>query len=113
MSNSPDMNEEQAQPEEQPALRALRERIARLEAENYRLQANEKLFLEQVRQQQSILDAIPNPVFFKDTGGRYTGCNVAFAAPLKMEPEEAIGKTARDLTSPGLADKTRQLEAAL
>ena len=46
---------------------------------------------------QEILDAIPNPVFYKDTKGVYIGCNKAFLAFLGRTPEELTGKTVFDV----------------
>ena len=46
---------------------------------------------------QEILDAIPNPVFYKDTVGVYIGCNKAFQAFLGRDPRELIGKTVFDV----------------
>jgi len=53
---------------------------------------------------QRIIDAIPAPVFFKDTAYRYLGCNEAFARDiLGREPADVAGKTVHDLASPELA----------
>jgi PAS domain S-box-containing protein len=46
---------------------------------------------------QEILDAIPSPVFYKDTQGAYIGCNKAFLAFLGRTPEELVGKTVFDV----------------
>jgi len=51
----------------------------------------------------SILDAIPAPVFYKDTLGRYLGCNGAFLAHLGRPLEDVIGKTVFDVWPPDLA----------
>jgi len=46
---------------------------------------------------QSLLDAIPAPVFYKDTAGVYRGCNRAFAdLVLGMPREEIVGHTVYD-----------------
>ncbi len=46
---------------------------------------------------QSLLDAIPNPVFYKDTSGIYRGCNRAFAdLVLGLPREQIVGHTAYD-----------------
>ncbi len=47
---------------------------------------------EQLHFQQALVDAIPNPVFYKDTDGRYLGCNDACARNLGMSKEEIVGK---------------------
>ena len=43
---------------------------------------------------QSVLDSVPQRVFWKDRQGHYLGCNRAFASDAGLTgPEEAIGKT--------------------
>ncbi len=42
---------------------------------------------------QEILDAIPNPVYYKDANGLYLGCNAAFKAFFGKTSEEIIGRT--------------------
>ncbi|MHB8810423.1 MAG: PAS domain-containing protein [Desulfobulbaceae bacterium] len=46
---------------------------------------------------QTLLDAIPNPVFFKDVRGRYLGCNTAFAEFFSVPRERIIGSTVHDI----------------
>ena len=46
---------------------------------------------------QTLIDAIPNPVFYKDIQGRYQGCNRAFEEQLGLTREQIIGKKACDL----------------
>ena len=47
---------------------------------------------------ETVLDTIPNPVFYKDREGRYQGCNLAFAEQITGLPKEAIvGCTLFDL----------------
>lgn len=42
----------------------------------------------------SVIDAIPDVIFFKDTNSKYIGCNKAFAEKIaESNKEEAIGKT--------------------
>lgn len=52
---------------------------------------------------QKLLDAIPNPVFYKDTRGRYQGCNRAFEKYIGRTRENLIGKTVFDLIDSDLA----------
>ncbi len=58
--------------------------------------AEEKL-MAQVDLVESLLAAIPNLVFYKDTEGRYLGCNDAFAAFYGLTKEELRGLHVRDL----------------
>ena len=54
---------------------------------------------------QSILDNIPQRVFWKDRNSTYLGCNRAFATDAGLNnPEEILGKKDFDLTWSGTAD---------
>ena len=52
-----------------------------------------------------LLEAIPNPVFYKNVEGEYTGCNKAFEDFLGMNREDIIGKTVNEIGPKELADK--------
>ena len=52
-----------------------------------------------------LIDAIPGPVFYKDTQSRYLGCNSAFEALIGRPTSELIGKTPYDITTRELADE--------
>ncbi len=58
---------------------------------------------------QTILDAIPAPIFFKDREGVYLGCNRAFTDYLGCPYERIVGHTVFDIAP---ADKARVYEAA-
>ncbi len=72
---------------------------------------------EKLRQQYDLLwatmDAIPNPVFYKNTLGQYTGCNRAFEEYMGLKKEEIIGKTVYDLAPPELAAKYNEKDQEL
>ncbi len=51
------------------------------------------LFLE------ALMDAIPNPIFYKDKDQHYVGCNAAFADFVGKSREEIIGKRSEELFS--------------
>ena len=71
-------------------LDSLRQKVAAL-SQNAGLGVNGSGF-------QSLLDAIPNPVFYKDTEGVYRGCNTSFAdAVLGVSRARIIGSTVYDL----------------
>jgi two-component system NtrC family sensor kinase len=53
--------------------------------------ASHNLFL------QEILDAIANPVFYKDTTGAYIGCNKSFQTFVGLDLKDMIGKTIADI----------------
>ncbi|HLO91785.1 MAG TPA: cache domain-containing protein [Lentimicrobium sp.] len=52
----------------------------------------------------SVMNSIPDMVFFKDTVGKYIGCNEAFAKYIGISEEELIGKTDHELFSKEAAD---------
>ncbi|WP_243360651.1 ATP-binding protein [Fundidesulfovibrio terrae] len=51
----------------------------------------------QVNFVQSLMEAMPTPVFYKDVKGIYQGCNPAFAEFMGLSPEELIGHSVFDL----------------
>jgi two-component system sensor histidine kinase/response regulator len=48
---------------------------------------------DQLHFQRLLLDALPNPVFFKGPDGRFLGCNLACEQAFGVRREEIIGKT--------------------
>lgn len=58
----------------------------------------------QVRFLQTLIDSIPNPVFYKDTAGRYQGCNRAFEEQWGFTRDQIIGKTVYQLYPADRAD---------
>ncbi|MEW6075963.1 MAG: PAS domain S-box protein [Candidatus Omnitrophota bacterium] len=69
----------------------------------------------QLRFLQIIIDAIPTPVFYKNTQGVYLGCNRAFEQFLGLPREKIIGKTTHEVLPQDVAqvhgDKDRELLA--
>jgi PAS domain S-box-containing protein len=61
----------------------------------------------------TLLETIPNPVFYKDINGRYLGCNEAFENFIGRSRSDIIGKTVYDLGPMGIADKYREMDTAL
>jgi PAS domain S-box-containing protein len=91
-----------------------------LEQANQQLQAEieERKRAEQALQEQSqflqnLIDNIPNPVFYKDVEGVYTGCNRAFETYLGVSREHIIGKTMYELVSPEQAQEYYEKDQAL
>jgi len=41
----------------------------------------------------SLLNSIPDLIFFKNTEGVYLGCNPAFTEHLGKNPQDIVGKT--------------------
>ncbi|GBC63035.1 hypothetical protein DENIS_4024 [Desulfonema ishimotonii] len=68
-----------------------------LELERAMRQANEKLRAS-LNFQKTLMDTLPNPVFYTDAFGAYLGCNAAWADDIVGLPrEEIVGRTAADL----------------
>jgi PAS domain S-box-containing protein len=73
----------------------------------------EKTLQEQLRFLEALLDAIPIPVFYKNTSGVFQGCNKAFASFVGWSKENLIGKTAYDVAPKELADVYTRKDAEL
>ncbi len=58
---------------------------------------------QHARFQQSLLDAIPVPVFYKDADGRYLGCNEAFERFTGTERDALVGRTVYEVAPSELA----------
>ena len=91
------------------AIESIRD-ITERKQEQEKLQNNLK-FLE------TLIETIPSPIFFKDSKGRYLGCNDAFARQIIGLPKETIiGKSVFDLPEaipPDLADRYYQQDQSL
>ncbi len=57
----------------------------------------EKALLDNIKFMNTLLDTIPNPVFFKDDEGVYLGCNTAYSETLGIAKEELLGRRIIDL----------------
>ena len=72
---------------------------------------------QEVRQQasliESLLDSIPDLIFFKDLHGVYAGCNPAFAGFVGRASEEIVGKTDYELFPKEAADFFRKQDAEM
>ncbi|HNW98277.1 MAG TPA: PAS domain S-box protein [Bacteroidales bacterium] len=64
----------------------------------------EAKILQQNEFLQTLINTIPNPVFYKDEKGRYLGCNKAFENNIGGKKENLIGKNVYDLSPKELAD---------
>ena len=51
----------------------------------------------------TLLEALPNPIFYKDAEGVYRFCNTAFANYLGLEIDEIVDKTVFDIAPLELA----------
>ena len=68
---------------------------------------------EQLHFFQTLLDAIPVPVYYKDTACAYMGCNSAFAQAFGYQQEAIIGKTVLDIQPLDFAKKIHQKDVEL
>jgi PAS domain S-box-containing protein len=60
---------------------------------------------DQLQFVETLLDTIPNPVFYKDVQGRYTGCNRAFEVFLGLSKEQIVGRTVYEIASEDIAKR--------
>jgi PAS domain S-box-containing protein len=63
--------------------------------------------------QQRLIDALPVPVFYKDSAGRYLGCNSSFEKYIGKKAEKIVGKSIYDLAPKELADSYLEKDLAL
>ena len=62
---------------------------------------------------ESLLKAIPIPVFYKDIEGRFLGCNQAFNQVIGLGKEALLGRRVEELLPVGLAEAYSMREAEL
>jgi two-component system, NarL family, sensor kinase len=82
---------------EKPIPKQQKSKLKRLEAEIERLQDVEAELKRNLQFTESLLSAVPIPVFFKDAEGRYLGCNRAFTEIIGVTPDEMKGKKVYEL----------------
>jgi len=75
-------------------LRAQRQRLAHETRERERA---EEALRHQLTFLQTVIDAVPDQIFYKDAEGRYLGCNQAFEAFLGRPREEIVGRGVAEL----------------
>lgn len=75
--------------------------------------AAERQLLESEELLSSIINTIPNPIFYKDCNGIYTGCNDAFCRYLGFPREKIINSTVYDLAPKKLAESYHQADIDL
>jgi PAS domain S-box-containing protein len=51
-----------------------------------------------------LIEAISNPIFYKDTKGRFTGCNAAYEKFIGLSKDQILGKTVYDVAPDDLAE---------
>jgi diguanylate cyclase (GGDEF)-like protein/PAS domain S-box-containing protein len=98
------------------ALAYARERAQRLAAQiTADLRSSEAKLVEAQRLTQAMIEALPNPIFFKGTDGRYRGVNKGWEKFFGIGREAFIGKTVYDLypNDPQVAERMDALDKAL
>jgi len=67
------------------------------------------------RMTQQLIEALPNPIFFKDTDGRYLGVNKAWENFFGVARQAFIGKTVHDLypNNPEVAQRLHAMDQEL
>jgi len=95
---------------EQPMneLVELRQRIAELEATAADRKRTEEALRETNARLNTLLETIPDVIYFKDAQGRNLVVNESFEQLAGMEEEEIIGKTDEQILPPYLAEQCRR-----
>jgi diguanylate cyclase (GGDEF)-like protein/PAS domain S-box-containing protein len=68
---------------------------------------------DQLSFSRQLLEAIPNPVFFKDAKGRYISCNEAFEKFTNRSRSEYLGRTVLEVTTSDAARLHHEIETGL
>lgn len=62
-----------------------------------RIKQNQKEIADQLEFINQLVDAVPNPLYYKDRDGRYAGCNKAYEQLYGVTRRELIGKSLLDM----------------
>jgi diguanylate cyclase (GGDEF)-like protein/PAS domain S-box-containing protein len=84
-------------------LKVLRRRVTELEISETNRKQAEEVIQNNLRFQQLLMDAIPSPIFYKDSAGIYAGGNKALERLWGRPLDQIIGKTVYDISPPDLA----------
>lgn len=60
-----------------------------------------------------LLDTIPNPIYYKNTNGKFLGCNLAFSNLVACSTDEVVGKTTFDFFPFEIASKNNKIDKEL
>ena len=83
------------------------------EAHNVEIRRERDAQRESMHLLQVLLETAPWAIFYKDTLGRYLGCNETFASWVGIPREQVIGQTAAQLLSPQTAHKIQEMDKIL
>lgn len=73
----------------------------------------EEALRQELAFKQTLMDALPFPVFFKGLDGSYLGCNAKFAEALGQRQEAIVGRTLAGLLPPEQVDEINRSDAEL
>lgn len=74
---------------------------------------SENKIKEQYNFIQSLIETIPNPIYYIDQNGRYLGCNRSFEELFNFKKANIINKTVFDITPKDLAAKHKEMDDIL
>jgi len=66
-----------------------------------------------LRFMETLLDTIPSPIFYKNTDGKFLGCNRAFEIHVGLKKKDLVGKSVFDVGPDDLARKCHAMDSAL
>jgi PAS domain S-box-containing protein len=70
----------------------------------------EKDLSNRIKFDQALLDTLPNPIYYKNTNGKFLGCNLSFAKLFSCNKQEVVGKTAFDFFPENIASKNVEID---
>lgn len=94
-------------------LAKLNQHLQLLDVENRESKDIELELLNQRKILESLMEAIPVPLFYKDYKMTYRGCNQPFLDYLGLEKHQVEGKTVYDIAPKDLADVYQQADLSL
>ncbi len=62
---------------------------------------------------QTLINAVPNPIFYKDSNGVYLGCNRAYEEFMQLSAKDFVGKTAYNIAPHDLAEHYEERDKEL
>lgn len=57
-----------------------------------------------------LLDSLPNPVYYKDTKGKFIRCNKAFSSLVQTSKDKIIGKSAYDFFPVSVSNRHKEID---
>lgn len=94
-------------------IHALQVYKVQLEMQNEELRRIQQELQNDYRFLQTLIEAVPIPLFYKNVDGKYLGCNDAFAEFLGKSKDDIIGKSVHEVSLKYLADKYYEMDMDL